>query len=68
MSIMQKEDSLEKSKAFSASLQQRIEDIALFRLEDGIAALTELVPGLETSISFTGRRVITQKPTPAEPI
>src|SRR2546423_10467542 len=58
---MQQEDSLEKSKSFPASLQQRIEDVALFRLEDGVAALTELVPGLQTSISFTGRRVITHE-------
>jgi hypothetical protein len=58
---MPKEDSLEKGTSFPAPLQQRIEDIALFRLDDGIAALTELAPGLTTSISFTGRRVITHE-------
>ena len=58
---MRKDYSLEKNKPSSASLQQRIEDIASFRLEDGIAALTELVPGLKTSISYTGERVITHE-------
>lgn len=58
---MRKDYSLEKKKPSSNSLQQRIEDIAFFRLEDGIAALTELVPGLKTSISYTGERVITHE-------
>jgi hypothetical protein len=58
---MRKDYSLEKNKPSSDSLQQRIEDIAFFRLEDGIAALTELVPGLKTSISYTGERVITHE-------
>jgi hypothetical protein len=58
---MRKDYSLEKNKPSSDSLQQRIEDIAIFRLEDGIAALTELVPGLKTSISYTGKRVITHE-------
>ena len=58
---MRKDYSLEKNKPSSDSLQQRIEDIAFFRLEDGIAALTELVPDLKTSISYTGERVITHE-------
>jgi hypothetical protein len=58
---MSKDYSLEKIKPSSHSLQKRIEDIESFRLEDGIAALTELVPGLKTSISYTGERVITHE-------
>ena len=58
---MRKDYSFVKNKPFSDSLQQRIEDIAFFRLEDGMAALTELVPGLKTSISYTGERVITHE-------
>src|ERR1700722_18316605 len=58
---MRKDYSSEKNKPSSASLKQRIEDIASFRLEDSIAALTELAPGLKTSISYTGERVITHE-------
>jgi len=58
---MPEDYSLEKIERSSYSLQKRIEDIESFRLEDGVAALTELVPGLKTSISFTGERVITHE-------
>ena len=58
---MQKYFSLRKNTSCSGSLQQRIEDITSFRLEDGIAALVDLVPGLKTSIASTGERVITHE-------
>lgn len=61
MSITPEDSILEKRKHSSNSLQQRIEDIATFGPEDGIAALTELVPGLKTSVSNTGERVISHE-------
>src|SRR5262245_13069170 len=55
---MEEDPSLEKKNYSSNSLQERIEDIATFRTEDGIAALTELVPGIKPSLSGTGERVV----------
>ena len=55
---MLEDSTLKKRKYSSNSLQERIEDIATFSPEDGIAALTELVPGLKMSVSYTGECVV----------